>query len=141
MKLDGFDAASKIKVIKEIRSVTELGLKEAKELVSKARPDCLKGSDTSHYSFFWRESPAVYLNLRLAQSRACVQVEKSPVVVKSGLKKEEAEALQKKLEAGELEKSLMSTELLSLPNAKNDVVYLMRTAYLLSCYICLQPAS
>ena len=37
MKLDGFDAASKIKVIKEIRSVTELGLKEAKELVSKAR--------------------------------------------------------------------------------------------------------
>lgn len=34
VKLEGFDAASKIKVIKEIRGVTELGLKEAKELVS-----------------------------------------------------------------------------------------------------------
>lgn len=30
-----------------------------------------------------------------------MQVEKSPVVVKSGLKKEEAEELKKKLEAGE----------------------------------------
>lgn len=58
VKLEGFDAASKIKVIKEIRVVTELGLKEAKELV-----------------------------------------EKSPVVVKSGLKKEEADELKKKLEA------------------------------------------
>lgn len=37
VKLDGFDAAAKIKVIKEIRAVTELGLKEAKELVS---PGC-----------------------------------------------------------------------------------------------------
>lgn len=58
VKLDGFDAAAKIKVIKEIRAVTELGLKEAKELVEGA-----------------------------------------PVVVKKGLKKEEAEELQKKLEA------------------------------------------
>lgn len=33
LKLDGFDAAAKIKVIKEIRAVTDLGLKEAKELV------------------------------------------------------------------------------------------------------------
>lgn len=34
IKLDGFDAASKIKVIKEVRGFTDLGLKEAKELVS-----------------------------------------------------------------------------------------------------------
>ena len=35
VKLDGFDAAAKIKVIKEVRGVLpELGLKEAKELVS-----------------------------------------------------------------------------------------------------------
>ncbi len=33
VKLAGFDAASKIKIIKEIRVITELGLKEAKELV------------------------------------------------------------------------------------------------------------
>lgn len=36
LKLDGFDAASKIKVIKEVRAITELGLKEAKELVEGA---------------------------------------------------------------------------------------------------------
>ncbi|GAB4834845.1 hypothetical protein Ancab_033113 [Ancistrocladus abbreviatus] len=35
LKLESFDAASKIKVIKEIRAFTELGLKEAKELVEK----------------------------------------------------------------------------------------------------------
>ncbi|CAL8469096.1 g8637 [Coccomyxa elongata] len=58
VKLTGFDAAAKIKVIKEVRAMTNLGLKEAKELVEKA-----------------------------------------PTVVKTGLKKEEAEELQKKLEA------------------------------------------
>ena len=31
-----FDAASKIKLIKEVRAITGLGLKEAKELVEKA---------------------------------------------------------------------------------------------------------
>ena len=33
LKLTGFDAKAKIKVIKEVRGVTNLGLKEAKELV------------------------------------------------------------------------------------------------------------
>ncbi|KAI7750815.1 hypothetical protein M8C21_019721 [Ambrosia artemisiifolia] len=36
LKLDSFDAASKIKIIKEVRSCTDLGLKEAKDLVEKA---------------------------------------------------------------------------------------------------------
>lgn len=36
LKLTGFDAKSKIKVIKEIRAVTGLGLKEAKEMVEGA---------------------------------------------------------------------------------------------------------
>lgn len=36
LKLTGFDAKSKIKVIKEIRAITGLGLKEAKELVEGA---------------------------------------------------------------------------------------------------------
>lgn len=36
VKLIGFDAKMKIKVIKEIRSITGLGLKEAKELVEGA---------------------------------------------------------------------------------------------------------
>ncbi|KAG5221862.1 54S ribosomal protein [Salix suchowensis] len=41
VKLEGFDAASKIKVIKEVRGFTDLGLKEAKDLVEKA-PTLLK---------------------------------------------------------------------------------------------------
>lgn len=41
LRLDSFDAASKIKVIKEVRAFTDLGLKEAKELVEKA-PAVLK---------------------------------------------------------------------------------------------------
>ena len=36
LRLEKFDAASKIKVIKEVRALTNLGLKEAKELVEKA---------------------------------------------------------------------------------------------------------
>ncbi|KAL3826301.1 LOW QUALITY PROTEIN: hypothetical protein ACHAXA_004619 [Cyclostephanos tholiformis] len=36
LKLTGFDEKSKIKVIKEIRAITALGLKEAKELVEGA---------------------------------------------------------------------------------------------------------
>ncbi|MCL7025144.1 hypothetical protein MKW94_022394 [Papaver nudicaule] len=40
-KLEGFDAAGKIKIIKEVRTFTDLGLKEAKELVEKA-PTLLK---------------------------------------------------------------------------------------------------
>ncbi|GAA0146000.1 ribosomal protein [Lithospermum erythrorhizon] len=43
VKLEKFDAAGKIKVIKEIRGFTELGLKEAKELVEKAPVVVKKG--------------------------------------------------------------------------------------------------
>ncbi|KAK4276214.1 hypothetical protein QN277_019184 [Acacia crassicarpa] len=41
VKLEAFDAASKIKVIKEVRTFTSLGLKEAKDLVEKV-PTLLK---------------------------------------------------------------------------------------------------
>ncbi|XP_014753329.1 uncharacterized protein LOC100846766 [Brachypodium distachyon] len=41
VKLEGFDAAAKLKIIKELRAFTSLGLKEAKELVEKA-PTVLK---------------------------------------------------------------------------------------------------
>lgn len=37
VKLESFDGSSKIKVIKEVRTITELGLKEAKEMV-KPKP-------------------------------------------------------------------------------------------------------
>jgi len=36
VKLEGFEVADKIKVIKEVRTITGLGLKEAKELVESA---------------------------------------------------------------------------------------------------------
>ncbi|KAM0933204.1 putative ribosomal protein L7/L12 [Dioscorea sansibarensis] len=42
LKLESFEAASKIKVIKEVRGFTDLGLKEAKELVEKT-PVVIKG--------------------------------------------------------------------------------------------------
>jgi len=41
LKLESYDAASKIKIIKEVRTFTDLGLKEAKDLVEKA-PTLLK---------------------------------------------------------------------------------------------------
>lgn len=42
LKLEGgYDASVKIKIIKEVRACTDLGLKEAKELVEKA-PTLLK---------------------------------------------------------------------------------------------------
>ena len=40
VKLTGFDAKSKIKIIKEVRAATGLGLKEAKDLVESAGPTC-----------------------------------------------------------------------------------------------------
>lgn len=56
IKLGAVDQKVKIKIIKEVRAITGLGLKEAKELVEKA-----------------------------------------PVVIKEGVKKEEAEAFKKLL--------------------------------------------
>jgi large subunit ribosomal protein L7/L12 len=43
LKLASFDAKSKIKVIKEVRSILNLGLKEAKELVESAPVNLQKG--------------------------------------------------------------------------------------------------
>mmetsp|Transcript_24384 Transcript_24384/g.36463 ORF Transcript_24384/g.36463 Transcript_24384/m.36463 type:complete len:141 (-) Transcript_24384:505-927(-) len=39
VKLNSFDAASKIKLIKEVRALTGLGLKEAKDIVEKVPSD------------------------------------------------------------------------------------------------------
>ncbi|KAI0492997.1 uncharacterized protein LOC110098785 [Dendrobium catenatum] len=43
LKLESFDPASKIKIIKEVRSFTDLGLKEAKDLVEKTPAVLKKG--------------------------------------------------------------------------------------------------
>ncbi|XP_068666674.1 uncharacterized protein [Aristolochia californica] len=43
VKLEGYDAAAKIKVIKEVRTFTDLGLKEAKDLVEKTPTVIKKG--------------------------------------------------------------------------------------------------
>lgn len=43
VKLEKFDAATKIKIIKEVRAFTDLGLKEAKDLVEKVPVVVKKG--------------------------------------------------------------------------------------------------
>ncbi|KAL0009523.1 hypothetical protein SO802_011025 [Lithocarpus litseifolius] len=43
LKLEKYDAAAKIKIIKEVRTFTDLGLKEAKELVEKVLVVLKKG--------------------------------------------------------------------------------------------------
>lgn len=43
IKLEKFDAAAKIKIIKEVRTFTDLGLKDAKDLVEKAPVVLKKG--------------------------------------------------------------------------------------------------
>ena len=43
LKLEKYDAAVKIKIIKEVRTFTDLGLKEAKELVEKVPVVLKKG--------------------------------------------------------------------------------------------------
>ncbi|KAL4181801.1 hypothetical protein AMTRI_Chr12g239260 [Amborella trichopoda] len=43
VKLEKFDTAAKIKIIKEVRTFTDLGLKEAKDLVEKAPVVLKKG--------------------------------------------------------------------------------------------------
>jgi len=42
VKLVSFDAAKKILVVKEVRALTQLGLKEAKEFVESALPKVIK---------------------------------------------------------------------------------------------------
>lgn len=44
VKLEKFDPAAKLKVIKEVRAFTDLGLKEAKDLVEKAPAVVKKGA-------------------------------------------------------------------------------------------------
>ena len=53
VKLDGFDAAAKIKVIKEIRVITELGLKEAKEMVCTCQLPPSRLSASKFSAFLW----------------------------------------------------------------------------------------
>ncbi|KAF5831905.1 ribosomal protein L7/L12 C-terminal domain-containing protein [Dunaliella salina] len=54
VKLQSFSAEGKIKVIKEIRALTNLGLKEAKELVEKT-PTVLKSGATKEEAENWKK--------------------------------------------------------------------------------------
>ncbi|KAL5207064.1 hypothetical protein ABZP36_031499 [Zizania latifolia] len=66
VKLEKFDAAAKIKIIKEIRTFTDLGLKEAKELVEKA-PVVLKQSLTKE------EAEAIIAKIKVAGGVAVME--------------------------------------------------------------------
>ncbi|XP_057421333.1 uncharacterized protein LOC130715270 [Lotus japonicus] len=66
VKLDAFDAASKIKVIKEVRTFTSLGLKEAKDLVEKV-PTVLKKGVTKE------EAEAIIAKLKDVGAKASME--------------------------------------------------------------------
>uniref|UniRef100_A0ACD5YNW1 Uncharacterized protein n=2 Tax=Avena sativa TaxID=4498 RepID=A0ACD5YNW1_AVESA len=66
VKLEKFEAAAKIKIIKEIRTFTDLGLKEAKELVEKA-PVILKQSLTKE------EAEAIIAKIKTAGGVAVME--------------------------------------------------------------------
>ena len=66
MKLEKFDTAAKIKVIKEIRGFTDLGLKEAKDLVEKA-PVVVKKGITKE------EADAIVEKLKAAGATAALE--------------------------------------------------------------------
>ncbi|MED6132696.1 hypothetical protein PIB30_021383 [Stylosanthes scabra] len=66
VKLDGFDAAAKIKVIKEVRTFTSLGLKEAKDLVEKV-PTVLKKGLTKE------EAEAIIAKLKEVGAKASME--------------------------------------------------------------------
>lgn len=83
LKMKAFDAKAKIKIIKEIRTITGLGLKEVGSKRFYALYLCLR------------------LNVICIFNQAKELVEGAPCVVKTGLKKEEADELAKVLkEAG-----------------------------------------
>jgi large subunit ribosomal protein L7/L12 len=66
VKLEKFEAAAKIKIIKEIRTFTDLGLKDAKELVEKA-PVILKQSLTKE------EAEAIIAKIKTAGGVAVME--------------------------------------------------------------------
>ena len=79
VKLAGFDAAAKIKVIKEVRSITALGLKEAKELASPCSslqcqlaiiPHMIRSSGGTWHSCQGRYEPLHLEPLSLKTARA-----------------------------------------------------------------------
>ncbi len=80
LKLKAVDPKNKIKIIKEIRGITGLGLKEV-------------------------SSPLIFQFFLLSFSQAKELVEKAPVVIKTGLKKDEIDSLTKLIVAagGEVE--------------------------------------
>ncbi|MED6175447.1 hypothetical protein PIB30_078405 [Stylosanthes scabra] len=66
VKLDAFEAAAKIKVIKEVRTFTSLGLKEAKDLVEKV-PTVLKKGLTKE------EAEAIIAKLKEVGAKASME--------------------------------------------------------------------
>jgi len=66
VKLEAFDATTKLKIIKEVRAITGLGLKEAKELVEKA-PSEIKSGVT--------KEEAETLKTKLSEVGATIKIE------------------------------------------------------------------
>jgi large subunit ribosomal protein L7/L12 len=88
LKLVGFDAAQKIKVIKEVRAITGLGLKEVSPIISPInRHFCPEFLFHSHS----------FANITITQAKELV--EGAPKDLKKEVAKKEAEELVAKLKA------------------------------------------
>lgn len=79
IKIGAVDQKAKIKVIKEVRGITGLGLKEVRSFISSSSKEYFM---IMFYSYL---------------SQAKELVEKAPIVIKQGVKKEEVDALKKLL--------------------------------------------
>lgn len=103
VKIESFDAANKIKVIKEVRAATGLGLKEAKDLVrlTMSNRDRIQPARAlygrSRGPLVWAQYAITARLAHALRLNVVPQVEGVPAFVKKGLKKEEAEALKAKL--------------------------------------------
>ena len=65
VKLVGFDAATKIKVIKEVRAISGLGLKDAKDLVESAPKVILKDVTSDQAEAFKKQLEAVGAQIQI----------------------------------------------------------------------------
>ena len=64
VQLDGFDAAKKINVIKVVREITGLGLKEAKDLVEGAPKPVKENVSKEEAEKLFKEGKAVFVDVR-----------------------------------------------------------------------------
>ena len=101
IKLTVVDPKSKIKIIKEVRALTGLGLKEVLSQSYDVVLLMLRLVFNLDFNLQLTNISIIYLKIKWINNKAKDLVEKAPVIIKAGVKKEEVEAIKKILtEAG-----------------------------------------